>query len=286
MNDFSALLRAVVSVRDDYNARLVMADWFEENDQPARAETIRLQCELASNPTDPKRLCEIADRLYHVEKGVCERIVRGLPMGDEGPAFRAPQSVITGYGPIEGATTYHFVGGFVEHVACTAEFWLAFGDQLHWHPDCGRPCADTAQPLRFVTLTSWPIPGKDWFYRLHGVPVSRITHFQLAGRQWHPAPNIEAGTRDWVTALLAAEWPGVGFLLPGFSSRGREPEYAQASFERQFVIHAEDVEQAITHPTLPQPGDATEHGFRLDGFRAERMVEAGRWLVTATYRRP
>src|SRR4051812_46862381 len=37
--------------------RLIYADWLEENGDPARAEFIRLQCELAAlDPSDPRLL--------------------------------------------------------------------------------------------------------------------------------------------------------------------------------------------------------------------------------------
>src|SRR5262245_21618304 len=44
-SDGEALFRAVCENPADDTPRLVYADWLEENDQPERAEFIRLQCE-------------------------------------------------------------------------------------------------------------------------------------------------------------------------------------------------------------------------------------------------
>jgi uncharacterized protein (TIGR02996 family) len=53
MTDEEALLRAVCEEPDDDGPRLVYADWLEEHGNAARAEFIRLQCELAKLPPDP-----------------------------------------------------------------------------------------------------------------------------------------------------------------------------------------------------------------------------------------
>lgn len=50
--DLESLLRAVFTTPEDDTARLVLADFLEENDQPARAALIRVQCELERVATD------------------------------------------------------------------------------------------------------------------------------------------------------------------------------------------------------------------------------------------
>jgi uncharacterized protein (TIGR02996 family) len=50
-----ALLAAVIAAPEDDTPRLVYADWFEENDQPERAEFIRVQVERARLPLDDPR---------------------------------------------------------------------------------------------------------------------------------------------------------------------------------------------------------------------------------------
>lgn len=47
MSDLEALTAAIRDNPDDDTPRLVLADWFDENSQPARGEFVRVQCELA-----------------------------------------------------------------------------------------------------------------------------------------------------------------------------------------------------------------------------------------------
>jgi uncharacterized protein (TIGR02996 family) len=55
MNLEEAFLREVIEHPDDDGPRLVYADWLEENGDPARAEFIRVQCQLARLPEDDPR---------------------------------------------------------------------------------------------------------------------------------------------------------------------------------------------------------------------------------------
>lgn len=58
MTDEHDLLRAILKHPSDDTPRLIMADWFEENDQPDRAEFIRCQIEHSSIPIHE------CDRIY------------------------------------------------------------------------------------------------------------------------------------------------------------------------------------------------------------------------------
>lgn len=49
--DFESLLRTAFAAPDDDTARLVLADYLEENDQPDRAALIRVQCALGRRAT-------------------------------------------------------------------------------------------------------------------------------------------------------------------------------------------------------------------------------------------
>lgn len=46
MHDRDALVRAIIENPEDDSPRLVYADWLDEHGGAARAEFIRLQCEL------------------------------------------------------------------------------------------------------------------------------------------------------------------------------------------------------------------------------------------------
>jgi uncharacterized protein (TIGR02996 family) len=55
MTPDNPFLRALLAQPDDDTLRLAMADWLDENDQPERAEFIRLQIELAAGVEDRDR---------------------------------------------------------------------------------------------------------------------------------------------------------------------------------------------------------------------------------------
>jgi uncharacterized protein (TIGR02996 family) len=55
-------LKAVVANPDDDLTRLVYADWLEENDQPERAEFVRVQVALAAGVTDLAQRLQLEDR--------------------------------------------------------------------------------------------------------------------------------------------------------------------------------------------------------------------------------
>jgi uncharacterized protein (TIGR02996 family) len=55
MNDHDGFMRAIVEQPDDDAPRLVYADWLEEHGDTARAEFIRVQCELARLPESDRR---------------------------------------------------------------------------------------------------------------------------------------------------------------------------------------------------------------------------------------
>lgn len=68
--DESALLAAIIAEPADDNVRLVYADWLDENDQPERAEFIRLQVALAWPDSLPK--CEKCEGTKRVTCPVCK----------------------------------------------------------------------------------------------------------------------------------------------------------------------------------------------------------------------
>jgi uncharacterized protein (TIGR02996 family) len=61
MSPDNPFLKALIAQPDDDTLRLAMADWLDENDQAARAEFVRLQCELARG-VGPERRRELEVR--------------------------------------------------------------------------------------------------------------------------------------------------------------------------------------------------------------------------------
>ncbi len=60
--DFESLVRAVFANPEDDTARLVFADYLEENDQPDRAALVRVQCELARYEEQDEKWKELLAR--------------------------------------------------------------------------------------------------------------------------------------------------------------------------------------------------------------------------------
>ncbi|MBA4189187.1 MAG: hypothetical protein C0467_14410 [Planctomycetaceae bacterium] len=81
--DLESLLRAVFTTPEDDTPRLVFADYLEENDQPARAALIRVQCELAHLAKDDPNREATAAREAEALAAVWEQIGK-LPANFEG----------------------------------------------------------------------------------------------------------------------------------------------------------------------------------------------------------
>jgi uncharacterized protein (TIGR02996 family) len=89
MTDGEALFAAILAEPDEDTPRLVYADWLDENDDPARAEFIRVQVAMARAPTDALRAREAALLALHGEEWLAPLKARGEPLdGGAGGQFR------------------------------------------------------------------------------------------------------------------------------------------------------------------------------------------------------
>ena len=122
------LLRAVLADPQDDVARLVFADWLDENDEPERAELIRLQIKIARAEEYPHPI-EWAQREAE--------LLRGAQRPAPGVHFRLSR-------------------GLVYSMELPGDTWVRIATAVAWHESQGRTCPRTAQPLESVTLTSWP----------------------------------------------------------------------------------------------------------------------------------
>lgn len=59
MTPDNPFLQALLAEPEDDTLRLAMADWLDENEQPERAEFIRVQIELARGVPDRPRRCQL-----------------------------------------------------------------------------------------------------------------------------------------------------------------------------------------------------------------------------------
>jgi uncharacterized protein (TIGR02996 family) len=76
MSDSDALYRAIVANPADDTARLVYADWLQENDRGEEAEFVRLQCRLESGPPDHPEYTEWLAREAELKLWLAARVPR------------------------------------------------------------------------------------------------------------------------------------------------------------------------------------------------------------------
>ncbi len=195
------LLAAIIAEPDCDDLRLVYADFCEEEGDEARAEFIRVQCELARLPEpepceteEGETQCGNLDCAYRRRETLRRREQELLP------AIEVPWAVLcptTGGNTSIGDPPWTFRRGFVEAITLSAESWLTHAGDL---------CA--AIPLCEVTLTSmWP-GGVLWYdsdhVKLAGLPA------MLERRRRDERPPYTETMLD----LLAAQWPRITFHLP------------------------------------------------------------------------
>lgn len=79
MTDRDALLRAIIEAPDDDAPRLIYADWLDENGDPARAEFIRVQCDMHGMPNPDDRWNQLLRRSKALLRTNAKRWLKELP---------------------------------------------------------------------------------------------------------------------------------------------------------------------------------------------------------------
>jgi uncharacterized protein (TIGR02996 family) len=184
------LLEAVLADPDDDGPRLALADWLMERDDP-RGEFIAVQCRIAAveaevedgadcdNPT-----CPACSELRPLRRRERELLVaqgpRWLPIPGDACESSNVNDVATLSVWAADSWGYEatFRRGFVDSVTLATVDWDGHAEAIL-----------AAQPVRHVTLTTWPEDERGWY---------EATTF-ADGRR-----------RAWVNGL----WKGVTFALP------------------------------------------------------------------------
>ena len=182
--DYHALVRRIREIDraggDSALARLVTADWLEEQGEAERAffARIHVRYEAIWQEDTPER-DEISDLLegrFSVTRFAsppfapdCPR--RMDPKPDEGP----PQ-------------TWHWMGGWVRVVRCPLAWWLAHGPDV-----CRR------HPVRQVVVTDKETPGGEsghcWYRRKEDTPWGDYRH-AIPARVWDRLTRCREKTRE------------------------------------------------------------------------------------------
>ncbi len=189
MSDGETLLRAILAEPEDDTVRLAFADYLDENDEPARAELIRVQIKLAREPYTPggrelfERQLELIGNDANPAEGVHLRIHRGL----------------------------------VESVTMPGDTWVRVADRMAWHESQNRPCPITAQPLASITLTDWPQlargPAKDENQRVFRL-MFEADKSRATAKNSVTAPLVTVHSPTVIRRLLKLRWGWLKFRLP------------------------------------------------------------------------
>lgn len=166
--------------------RLVYADWFDEHAQPARAEFIRVQVALERvSKTRPPGApvwdgagAIVGIAIHPTPNPEWHRLVRRQNELAEVGRFTK------GYLDLDQLAWCHrsvWGRGFPVSVECSVEDFLKHATELLWNPKEGRPCPETAQPVRTVFITGNPRVAS--VYGVHGA---------VAGRDGKLLPSAEA----------------------------------------------------------------------------------------------
>lgn len=217
MSDGDALLAAILANPEEDVARLVYADWLDENGQPERAEFIRVQCELSRQvrhgvdvawhaqslanlgcyPADEPAILkwERLAALCLRETDLLNQIANSSPGLSEWTSVTVREVA----GNMTPNRPWAFLDrGFVEHVTCTAAQWLKYGYEIA-----------ATHPVKQATLTTLPT----WNYA--DKPGSPRMMLNGGSRVYHIETDLNLTVGDPVTpALLKAEWPKITFELP------------------------------------------------------------------------
>jgi uncharacterized protein (TIGR02996 family) len=203
MSDGEALLRGILECPEDDTARLVYADWLDEQGERERAEFVRVQIELAKtwacSPSSsrycPCSHCVLRRRERELWNGTGRQRIWGhytVPGLNAHLAIDTPPS---GFVPPLVA----IARGFVESLTCTATDFLAHAAAVFAaHPVTAVRLSDR-EPLRFER----PGDGEHFFWyddRRHGgythgpayLPAAIYDRIDWTFDLWpDPRPNTE-----------------------------------------------------------------------------------------------
>lgn len=202
MTDRDALLAAVIAAPDDDAPRLILADWYEENGEPERAEFVgaqiaeyRLTERLAELPIPGPQ--EETNRLAWL----MSRSRELLNDHDYWDCLPFPSYPLLVGVPPAGRNGRLFRRGFVESVTLSAAAWMEHGDALL-----------AAHPVTEVRLTTLPEPvfyPPKWDapheFGLSGDPAAK----SWTERQLADAGCEHRGREELARTMLSLRWPAL-----------------------------------------------------------------------------
>ena len=225
------LLRAVIAEPDDDTLRLALADWFDENDQSARADFIRVQIELARGVDEIERRIELerrqAELLVAHEREWSAPFLEAL----DGKVDRLGGWTFlpSDYGSLCADHRWGccvFRRGFAEYFRLPAEVMIRHGEKLA-----------SLTPVRELYLDPWAIPD---IASLCRQPLLRSLT-ALYGGSVKP-PTLDLGTQatslnaNEVNALLSCHHLKTLHLFDVVAADDVSEKMSEAFF-RRFGLH-------------------------------------------------
>jgi uncharacterized protein (TIGR02996 family) len=203
--------------------RRVFADYLEENDEPDRAEFIRVDCDLGllpfPNESNECEACGVITGSTH-EPG-CRRfqllqrkqelwkIDAVRYMGQEESFWKS-----VGITP----EWYHTDRGFLSIIDSTPVPFLGHADRVLWHPSQDRPCPLSAQPINLIRFRNHQeVFGANWY---QGDPangwVGAVVLLAWQGGERHASKRVSTPVVVRNTSTAAQQvWPWITFeMLP------------------------------------------------------------------------
>lgn len=254
----------------DDGLRLQVADFFDENGQPERAEFVRLQIELVREMAamyEYDRKSQPFNLYRQAEQNNRRARIPGL-LAREKKLFDAAAGPITD--PTFTSPYLKFDRGFVSKVECPAAAWLHAGDAIY-----------AREPVTEVTLTTWPAL---YTYRRPGETTYRVSldvNDAVGYLIQHDIITRATGER-----ALADRWPGVKFALPPELRAGIQLRAgilmgqvtAEGEAEDTPPDHGTADRDAAESMSAAPPDSARRRGghSRMPGWLAERRSRPGR----------
>jgi uncharacterized protein (TIGR02996 family) len=268
MTEGDALLRAILDSPEDDAPRLVYADWLEEHGEPARAEFIRLQIELARRPAEEDRRLELAERAEELENQHRTAWLQGTPAG-----------VAVG----------GFERGFPERMGPPLRDWPHWGlspEQLHGMAEAlerfpirrfsayqllGRAAAEgSRRPTSLELLADWP-----WLRRLHTISVGYSGYSTSIGDN-SPGVRALAGSphAQGLTALRLSGCNFNGRALRALAESPHCPRLTDLDVSYNEGLGNADLERLARSPLGSRLRCFNGEGCRLSGEALRSLLNA------------
>lgn len=225
-NRKAEFMRKILEQPEEDTARLVYADYLDEEGEDKRARLIRIQCaihELNRRDTKNVFVSDLDDlkKWREEEKQLLStgRVFDWLHFTQCMPGMPAVNYINAGicqffYEKASQSALYAtWRRGFVEELTCTAEDWVKHSDSI-W-PNEDEPRYETAHPLKKVHFRRW-MGLMDLQYKLAGCKPQitiMLDRINRAGIQVERTLKVGETTSQMINRVFGKVYPGLEFEI-------------------------------------------------------------------------